>query len=82
MSVSFVAFRACTYLERTREPPRALRGLRWPEGRDRFSGAFLELAPSSGSSSDAFHINMQYLVTVMFFQLCPFPRPGIPSFAR
>ena len=23
------------------------------------SGAFLELAPSSGSSSDAFHINMQ-----------------------
>ena len=46
------------------------------------SGAFLELDSSSGSSSDAFHINIQYLrVTVMFFQLCPFPTPGIPSFA-
>ena len=43
---------------------------------------FLELSPSSGSSSDAFHINIQCLVTVMFCQLCPFPTPGMPYFAR
>ena len=38
VSVSFVAFRACTYLERIREPSRSLRGLRWPEGNERFKG--------------------------------------------
>ena len=48
------------------------------------SGAFLELAPSAGSSSDAFHTNMQQNLyfTVMFSQLRPFPTPGIPQFAR
>ena len=48
------------------------------------SGAFLELAPSAGSSSDAFHVNIQQNLccTVMFFQLYPFPTPGIPYFAR
>ena len=33
------------------------------------SGAFLELAPSSGSSSDAFHINIQQY---LFLPLCFF----------
>ena len=36
------------------------------------SGGFLELAPSSAVS----------IVSAMFVQLCPFPTPGIPYFAR
>ena len=50
------------------------------------SGAFLELAPSSGSSinRDAFHNNIWrdlYLI-VMVSQLYPFPTPGMPHLAR
>ena len=33
-----VAFRACTHFERIREPSHPLRGLRWPEGNERFGG--------------------------------------------
>ena len=38
VSVSFVTFRACTCFERIRKPSRSLRGLRWPEGNERFKG--------------------------------------------
>ena len=35
------------------------------------SGAFLELAPSSGSSTDAFHINMQHYLLPLCIFSCP-----------
>ena len=35
------------------------------------SGAFRELAPSSGSSSDAFHINMQQNLPLRLFNCTP-----------
>ena len=47
------------------------------------SGALLELAPSSGSSSDVFHSNMQqYLCLPSCFSVVPLATPGIPYFAR
>ena len=60
MSVSFVAFRACTVLilkeyENLHVYFEDYVGRRLTNA----SGAFLELAPSSASSSDAFHNNMQ-----------------------
>ena len=55
-----LSVRIRTYFEKIREPPRSLRGLRWPEGNERFRGSLLQVQEALAMPSTL--IILQYLL--------------------